>query len=395
MTDTHPAKKISIGLDCRYVNSHPSGIGEVAAALAAYLPVLAPEYDFVILKHPGHREPLSTASNVREMVVTSAANGPSTLLWLPRVADLRGLSLFHAPANIQPGGLTIPCVTTVHDIMWLNHPDWCNPSWWGKVERHFYSHGIRRAFARSAAIATVSEATRQEILKKWPQLEDRITVTRSGVSPEFAPVAPDRQLLAEAGLDPRRRFCLVIGQYAPYKNHECAIAAFAAAFPTRSDIDLVLVQRRGQNAERLRHQAATLGIGARVHFLAPTRREVLIQLYCAAELLLHPSLCEGFGNPVAEAMACGCPVITSDLSAMPEVAGGAALLVNPRDIAALAAALQRVLADEAFRKMLRERGLQRARELDWRDFAKANLAIYRRVLNTSESPDPSLPTPRR
>jgi glycosyltransferase involved in cell wall biosynthesis len=382
--DSDSVKRWRVGIDCRYFNAKPSGIGETVAALVKYLPDLAPEIDFLFFRHPECREPLSSARNVREITVSSPANGPATLLRLPGTVDLTGLDLFHAPANIHPGGLTIPCVTTIHDIMWLTHPKWCNPAWWGKVEQRFYGHGMRRALSRSAAIATVSEATRQEILQRWPQLVHRVSVTRSGVSRQFAPVPRDPALLAEAGINPAHKFCLVVGQYAPYKNHETAIAAFAAAFGNCPALDLVLVQRRGPRASRLQKQAEELGVGGRVLFLPATRREVLIQLYSAAELLLHPSLCEGFGNPVAEAMACGCPVITSNLSAMPEVSGGAAILADPRDIAGLAAALRQVVSDSSMRQTLRQRGLARARELDWKEFAAANLAIYRRVLSAGQ-----------
>jgi glycosyltransferase involved in cell wall biosynthesis len=381
-----PLKKPArIAIDCRYVNGRPSGIGEVVSALVAHLPVLAPDHNFLFLRHPERREPLSTAPNVSETIVASAANGPASMIDLSRVVNLAGVDLFHAPANIQPGGLAMPCVTTVHDIMWLTNPEWCNSGLRGKFDRHFYGFGIRRALARSAAIATVSEATRQDILLRCPDLEHRVSVTRSGVSPDFAPVPRSAALLAEAGLDPARRFCLVVGQYAPYKNHEAALAGFAAAFGNAADIDLVMVQRRDRNRRRLDQLARQLGIADRVHFLAATRREVLIQLYCAAEVLLHPSLCEGFGNPVAEAMACGCPVITSNLSAMPEVAGGAAVLADPRNIADLAAALQQVVSDADLRADLSKRGILRARELDWREFAIANLAIYRRVLGVGDS----------
>lgn len=370
----------NIGIDCRYINSRPSGIGEVVSALVKHLPALAPEYQFLLLCHPDRTEPLSDAANVREVTVRSPTNSPTTLLGLNKVVDLTSLELFHAPANIQPGGLLMPCVTTIHDIMWLTHPEWCNPRWWGQAERRFYGYGIRRALRQSAMIATVSEATRQEILRLYPDLEDRIAVTRSGVSQDFAPAPYDPQLIAEAGLDPGRRFCLVVGQYAPYKNHESAIAAFAAAFGNRPDYDLVLVQRRGNNSRALQELAQQHGIAGRVHFPRIPRREVLIQLYSAAEMLLHPSLCEGFGNPIAEAMACGCPVITSNISAMPEVAGDAALLVNPRDVGNIAQALRAVADDPAVRADMSRRGIARAQELDWREFAAANLAIYRRVL---------------
>jgi len=373
-----------IALDCRYLGSRPSGIGEVVAALVRYLPGLAPDCEFTFLRNPLRAQPLSAAPNVREVVVRSPANGPVTALHLPLAVDLTGVDLFHAPANILPGGLRMPAISTIHDVMWLTHPEWCNPGMWGRVERGFYRHGIARALGRSAAIATVSAASRAAICAYAPQVAERVTVTRSGVAADFAPTARDDAALARIGVPHGRRYCLIVGQGAPYKNHEGALRAFASAFASGSGRadgpDLVLVRRREASGAALERLAAQLGMGARVHFRPTVSREDLVQLYAAAEVLVHPSLCEGFGNPVAEAMACGCAVITSDRSAMPEVAGGAAVLVDPYDVAEIAAALQRVTGDAGLREAMRTRGIARAAELDWRDFAAANLALYRRVL---------------
>lgn len=380
MTTLPANRPWQIALDCRYLGPRPSGIGEAVAALVRYLPGLAPDCEFTLLRNPRARAPLSTASNVREVVVKASANGPVTLLHLPLAVDLTGIDLFHAPANILPGGLTMPAITTVHDIMWLTHPEWCNSGLWGRVEQAFYAHGINRALKRSAAIATVSDASRAAIADHAPQVAGRVAVTLSGVAADFAPTARDDAVLAQIGLAPARRFCLIVGQGAPYKNHERALRAFAAACDQDAALDLVLVRRRGASGAALEQLAAALGVGARVQILPTVTRAQLVQLYASAEVLLHPSLCEGFGNPVAEAMACGCPVITSDCSAMPEVAGGAAVLVDPHDVDAIAAAVRRVTSDAALRDALRTRGLARAAALDWRAFAAANLALYRRVL---------------
>ena len=373
-----PHQRAAIALDCRYLGPRPSGIGEVVAALVRHLPELAPDCEFTFLRNALRKEPLSTAANVRELVVRAPANGPVTLFHLPLAVDLTGIDLFHAPANILPGGLAMPAITTVHDVMWLTHPNWCNPAPWGRIERHFYGHGIRRALARSALVATVSEASRTAIRAIAPTA--RVAVTRSGVAEDFRPIPPDPAALARLGVPPGRRYVLVVGQGAPYKNHEGALRAFALAFACDAAIDLVLVRRRGDTGPALERLADRLGLAGRVHFLETVARAELVQLYSGAAMLLHPSFIEGFGNPVAEAMACGCPVVTSDCSAMPEVAGGAALLAHPHDPGAIAAALRRVADDPALAADLRARGLARAAELDWRGFAAANLALYRRVL---------------
>lgn len=375
-----PRRRPHVALDCRYLGPRPSGIGEVVAALVNHLPSLAPDVQFTFLRHASRDEPLSNAANVREVIVRAPANGPVTLLHLPLAVDLRGIDLFHAPANILPGGLTMPSITTIHDMMWLTHPKWCNPALWGRIEQRFYGHGIRRALTRSAVIATVSEASRTEIVRIRPESAARVAVTRSGVADDFHPVSPDPETLARLGLAPERRYVLIVGQGAPYKNHEGALRAFAQACGSSSDIDLVLVQRRGGQRQEFAELVQKLGLDGQVHVLEPIDRAALVQLYSAAAALLHPSFIEGFGNPVAEAMACGCPVITSNCSAMPEVTGGAALLVDPYDTTSIAAALRRVTQDPALAAELRQLGLARAAQLDWRAFAAANLALYRKVL---------------
>ncbi len=369
-----------IAVDCRYIGPRPSGIGACVAALVRHLPELAPDCEFTFLRNALREEPLSTAANVRELVVRSPANGPVTLLHLPLAVDLKGIDLFHAPANILPGGLRMPAITTVHDVMWLTHPQWCNSSAWGHIERRFYGHGIRRALTRSALVATVSEASRAAICATAPAAAERVAVTRSGVAEEFRPVPRDEAVLARVGLPPGRAYVLVVGQGAPYKNHEGALRAFALAFGAQDGIDLVLVRRRGNTGPALERLAASLGMAGRVHILAAVDQPALVQLYSAAAMLLHPSFIEGFGNPLAEAMACGCPVVTSDCSAMPEVTGGAGLLADPHDPGAIAAALRQVADDPSLAADLRARGLERAAQLDWRAFAAANLALYRRVL---------------
>lgn len=370
----------TVCIDCRYIGPRPSGIAEVVQGLVDFVPALAPDLDFLLLRSRSQGARLSDASNVRELIVPQAANGPATMWWLSRVVDLSGIDLFHATFNIMPAGLRMPCVTTVHDIMWLTHPAWCNPRPFGRIERLFYARGIERALRNAAAIATVSQASRDEIVALAPETAPRAFVTRSGVSADFRPVGTGAASLAVLGVPPGKRFVLTVGQYAPYKNHDGAVRAFALAFGGRDDIDLVLVQRMGKGAQRLLRLAADLGIAGRVRLLGPVGRSAMVQLYSAATALLHPSFCEGFGNPLAEAMACGCPVVTSNASAMPEVTNGAALLADPCDPTAIAAALLRVAGDPEQTEAMRRAGLSRASELTWPAFAAANLAIYREVL---------------
>lgn len=369
-----------ICVDCRYIGPRPSGIGKVQQALVDYLPGLAPDVEFVFLKRRDAPAKLSDAENAREVVVHAAANSPTTMWWLPSKAPLEGVDLFHATFNIMPAGLAMPCVTTVHDIMWLTNPEWCKARFSRPLEQRFYRHGILRALRRAAAITTVSEASKAELLRWSPDLDGRVHAALLGVSDAYRPVSKAAEHLGDLGLPQDQRIVLTVGQYVPYKNHEGALRIFAEACRNREDTSLVFVQRLSRNAEGLQTLAASLGIADRVHFLEAVDDAKLVALYAAADCLLHPSFCEGFGLPLLEAMACGCPVIASDRSAMPEVLGGAGLLAAVNDTRAMARALRRVLDEPDLAEIMRSAGLARASAFSWKRFAVQNMAVYQGIL---------------
>ncbi len=370
----------TVCIDCRYLGTRPSGIAELVKGLIDHAPRLAPDILFVLLKNPDFSGPLANGPNIIEQKVRVGPNSPASMWLLPRITSLRGAGVFHSPSNTLPAGLKMRTVTTIHDIMWLTNPALCDITWPGKIKQAFFAHGIRRAIANSDRLASVSQSTLDDILKFSPGAHDRLRLTQSGVAKRFRPAKRDPKILQRFGVVDHQKYALVVGQFAPYKNHHRALEAFAEALPNDAGAKLIFVQRRGQRADPLRRLAAKLQISGRVHFASARSEDELIQLYSHASALLHPSLCEGFGNPVAEAMACGCPVITSNQSAMPEVSGGAALLVDPFNIANIAAALRLIWYDKEKARAMREAGLARATELSWEDFAKKNIAIYRELL---------------
>lgn len=369
-----------ICLDCRYVRPRPSGIGMVVQELIKFLPELAPDWRFLFLRNAEVTHKLSQAPNVEELVLRFGVNTPVSMWGLPRLVDLSQADLFHSPSNILSAGLNMPTVTTIHDLMWLNEPELCNPGAWGKIERVFYQNGIRRALRSSHALIVVSEATRSDVAEYDPQAGERTTTIHSGVAETFRPHSASFDVLPRLGLS-ERKYVLTIGQNAPYKNHAGAIRGFAQGFAGQPEIQLVLVQRRGEGTATLEKLARELGVKEQVRFVDPVDDETLIQLYSGALALLHPSLCEGFGMPIAEAMACGCPVVTSNRSAMPEVSGGAALLVDPTDARSIATALLQIAGDDTLREQLRAKGLARAAELSWRACAEKHIAVYKQVLD--------------
>jgi len=344
---------------------------------------MCPDWEFLFLKHPNGPARLSLRDNTRDVVVPQEANGPATLFYLPRVVDLRGVNLFHATFNILPAGLSMPTVVTLCDVMWMKYPHWARSTGpWGFVETLFYQRGIKQTLKHASRIAAISDATRKEIASLDVAADARTRVTLLGVSPDFR-VLDDRaavQKAQEKWLPGSRKFVLTVGQFAPYKNQEAALRGFARAFADDPSMHYGLVQRLGLGEQALRPIARTLGIESRVHFLAGVPFPELVALYNGAHCLLHPSLYEGFGNPPSEALASGCPVVTSNRSSMPEVSLDAAEYCDPEDVASIAAALRRASDPDRARAM-RERGIARAKELNWRAFAEANVSIYRELIS--------------
>jgi len=374
-----------IAIDCRYIREKPSGIGPYVQSLVDYLPSLAPDLHFLLLKHPKAPPRLSYAPNVHEVVFPYEATGPATMWALPKLADLRGVKLFHATFNIMPAGLEMPTVTTIHDVMWVQHAPWCRvPGPWGYVETFYYQHGIARALKKSVRIAAISEATKREIGNLDAAAGERTRVTHYGVSEDWRPPNDDdertfAERMREKWVPGARRYVLTVGQFAGYKNHQAVVRAFADAFRDDPSVHLALVQRLGKGS-LLTPLIEERGLSGRVHFLKDVPFDELRALFWGAICLCHPSLAEGFGNPPSEALGAGCPVITSNRSSMPEVSGGAGILVDPEDDHAIAAALRLVALDDALAAKMRADGLQKVKQFRWKSTAEKTLAIYREVL---------------
>jgi glycosyltransferase involved in cell wall biosynthesis len=373
-------------IDARYVRERASGIGLGVEELVKRAPWLAPDLHFMFLKHPLRKEPLSDAPNTSEVVVPWEANGPMTLWGLRWIVDLQEIGLFHSPHNILPAGLTMPSIATIHDLMWIKRPELARKSLlWGRIETAFYRNGMRRALQRAAKIVTVSQATREDIRSLDQAAFQRTQVIKPNVHPDFRHLDDASSKGSVEDLHRRwnigeSEYVLTVGQSSPYKNHEVVVRAFAKAFADAPSMKLVVVQRLGSN-ERLRSLAQDLRVDDRVVFLPELPRSDLIALYNGALALCHPSRWEGFGLPLAEAMACGCPIVATPIASMPEVAGDAALYAGPGDVDAIARALRRVAFEPYLAGLLRRRGLQRAHKMpSWEQFARSHIALYRELM---------------
>jgi glycosyltransferase involved in cell wall biosynthesis len=386
---TRVSSRGAIVLDARYVRERPSGIGMMVEELVHRLPRLLPEERFVFLRHPQARSPLSDAPNTADVTVAAEVNGPLGLVGLSAVAPLRGAKLFFAPSNILPVDVPCPSLVTVHDTMWLDAPALCRAAGaWGKLETAFYGTGLRTAIRSATALLTPSQATKACIAAHSLAAAGRTTVVPHGVCGSVRvptePLSLEARRSVEAAVATHvpgaKRFVLAIGQAAGYKNHDGVVRGFAAAFPHDEDLHLVLVQRLGDEAARLLGLAGLLGIRHRVRILSTIPFVDLVRLLQSALCLCHPSFFEGWGMPLTEAQAAGCPVLTSNQSCMPEVTGGAAWFVDPSSISSIASGLRELAHDEGLRRDLRRRGLERAASLCWAKHAELTADVIRTLI---------------
>lgn len=306
-------------------------------------------------------------------------------LQLPRLLRRHAVPLLHAPGYTAPLAGRTPLVLTVYDTLALDHPEWCKTANW-----LHYRLTMPAAIRRAARLIVPSSAVRQAILARVPAAADRIEIIHPGLRDGLAPVTDEEALhafRARRGLD--SGYILFLGNLEPKKNLARLVRAYHELRRTgRTACRLVIAGRRGWKDDDVFATVRALGLQDEVVFTGFVSDQDLALFYGAADLFVFPSLYEGFGLPPLEAMACGSPVVTSDRGALPEAVAGAALTVNPLDIAGLADAMHRALSDAGLRARLRAAGLERARDFDWRRAAEATEAVYAQVLAPAKEAAP-------
>jgi len=308
--------------------------------------------------------------------VWQRARLPLPVNWLTGPIDL-----FHSPDfTLPPVRRGTRTLLTVHDLSFIRDPESATP-----VLRHYLNAVVPRSVARADHVLADSQATRADLVELYRTPAEKISVLYSGVHESFQPVTDLAAVRARYSLGDAP-FVLAVGTLQPRKNYVRLIQAFAAISnlqPRTSNLHLVIAGDKGWRYDAIFAEVEKLGLRDRVMFPGFVADADLPALYSAARVLAYPSIYEGFGLPMLEAMACGTPVVTSTASCMPEVAGDAALLVPPTDVDALAAALDRALTDEALRADLIARGRARARQFSWAKSAQQLLGIYHAVCAAS------------
>lgn len=372
-----------IVLDARCLRGMPGGVVSYTEALVEHLPFLLPNVPIVLLRHRDRLDALSRAPNVTEWSLGGGPNDPGNYFqlrhWLNRRIGPK--DVFHAPYRVLPRAIQAKCVITIHDVMHVVCPELVFPN---PLIRPFiqpyWSFVIHDSLRRADRIIAVSQYSAEDAARVDPACRPRIRVTRLGKSPSFRPIVKgNAERLSSSIVPPGRRFFLVLGGGYPNKNHAVAVSAFGKAFQTSDNIHLLVIERNRTSPPELRQAVRRAQLPERIIIRDGVAAEELVALYNRAEALVFPSLYEGFGLPILEAMACGCPILCSNATALPEVAGDAALLLPPNDEAAIAAAMRRILMDEELRHSLSERGIRRAALFNWQKMAAETVRVYAEI----------------
>jgi len=371
---------VRIALDARLVTYQRGGIGQYILHLIEELPRLA-EWragdDLTVLRSRKELAPLigDKTAHVRDVALWTPPHNRFEQLGLPlELARLR-CDLLHSPDFIPPWRGRFRRLITVHDLTFLYYPQFLTAE-----SRHYYNGQIERAVRVANHISADSTNTKDDLVRLLNVPPEKITVVLLAHNPMYRPLdaAACEPLLARLGLE--RGYVLFTGTLEPRKNVTGLLTAYRALFDRKPSVPpLVLAGRRGWLFDEIFAQIEKLKLTERAHFIENLPNEDLVALYNAAGLLVLPSFYEGFGLTVLEAMACGTPVVCSERGSLPEVAGDAALLVNPDDLDELTNAMQRALEDETLRAQLRERGLGNVKRFSWEKTARETLDIYKRV----------------
>ena len=364
---------MKIGLDARTIQGHFTGDSTYWRGLIEGLARSGSAHEFIIYLSESLPKPdLPESENIRPRFLCA----PSSRVWsawtFPRALRTDAVDLAHVQYTIPPV-MPCPVVTTIHDVSFKRHPEF-----FSMKDRLILDAGVKRATHRAARIIAVSEYTKKEICELYKISPEKIAVVYSGADSQYKPINPKfAYQLARDKYDIGTAFVLTVGVIQPRKNLPRLLEGFSL-FKAKGHIGhkLVIVGKYGWKESNLRMKITQLGLKDDVVLTGYVPYEDLPALYGAADVFVYPSVYEGFGLPVLEAMACGTPVITGNFSSLPEVVGDAGLMVDPHDPRAFAEAMEKVLTNEILHTDMSARSLSQAANFTWDNTARDMLAIY-------------------
>ena len=376
-----------IALNAQLLSTRPTyrsaGIARVIYELLANLKAASgPDQQYVVYapRSEENRAFLRAAGLRARLTALPTERPPVRIAWeqalLPPELYRAGADLLHALGFVAPLAWRGPTVVTVYDLSFLRFPELFN-----RGNRVYLGTFTPPSLRRADRVITISEHTKRDVVELCGVPPERVTPILLAADPRFRPCDPKQvaEFKARKGLP--ERCILYMGTLEPRKNVGTLVRAYADMRASGvTDCDLVLAGGKGWHYESIFALIEELGLGGSVHVpgFVPDAEQAL--WYSSAHIFAYPSLYEGFGLPLLEAMACGTPVVASGSSSLPEVVGDAGILVSPTDPYELSAALRELLASDERRARLREAGLARARTFSWQRMAVETVQVYREVL---------------
>jgi glycosyltransferase involved in cell wall biosynthesis len=368
---------VRIGFNAQIISNVDAGVGNYARNLLMHLVNAAPKHEFYIFGSDQYLGELQIPGAYIVPTHQSVHGSFRRILWeqliLPFKTKRHHLDVMVYPDHTAPILIkSCPLMITVHDLAFLALPE-AFPS----STRIYKTLALQRSVERVDKIIAVSETTKKECLRLLDVPESKIEVIYRGLESHLKQIH-DQSYLAKIRnkLHLHQKFILFVGTLEPRKNIVRLLQAYSLLKKSREiDHRLVIVGQKGWLFTDIFKEIDRLTLNNDVHLLGYVGQDDLVALYNLAEVFIYPSLYEGFGLPPLEAMACGCPVITSNISSLPEITGDAALLVDPYDIEALSDAMFQVVHNIDCRELLREKGFQRVKEFVWQRTAHEMLKV--------------------
>jgi len=364
----------------------PGGIGGTQTYLQKLIENLAKidkENEYFLFVTPWNKELFRVEQKNFREVVCSIPSKPLFLrvlyeqIALPILAWKNGINVFHFPASVSSFILFCPSVLTLHDIAPLVSGELTPP-----ILRYYWKFAYRFSTRRVDSIITVSYSAKEDITKFLAVPKEKIKVIYHGNKPQVPEIKGKDKTVSNLYQNKKSSFpyILWVGKMYTHKNLPRLLRAYSKLIKTRHiNHQLVLCGIKSWGYSSFVRTIEELNLQDKVIFKGYIPDNELELMYLNASLFVFPSLSEGFGLPILEAMSCGIPVITSNYGAMAEVAGDAALLVDPYNIDEIAKAIYKVLTDQNLRENLIKKGLKQAKQFSWEKTAKETLKVYKEV----------------
>lgn len=377
---------MKVGFDIDGLTLHSGGIGRYAINLINNLSNLLSGSNqdemYVFFHHSFERELIHKKPHLKFIpeFTRIKSNVLRKGIFLPFSLGKWGLDLFHGVDHV---GLPFlyknkKCryIVTIHDLITRILPDK-----FSFKHRAVQNSILSLVLKKADKVIAVSSSTKKDLLRFYPRCEEKIKVIYEGVEPYFYPRSAQeiKRLMEKYNID--QNYFLFLGTLEPRKNIERVVESFIRfKEETGAEQKLVITGRKGWLYKGILEQMQNSLCSQDIIFTDFVEDQDLPSLYSGAEVFLYPSLYEGFGLPLLEAMACGVPVITSNLSSLQELAEGSALLVNPRDVNQLAQAMERLIRDQQIKTKLKKKGLERTKQFSWRKTAEQTFKLYKEIL---------------